>query len=72
MDKSENDTLAVSCVQPIRIFCETMMSSHHVSSVSRVTATTIKADLYDCIRAAEATKPTSFITAKSIASLQLW
>ena len=44
VDKSENDTLASSCVRPIRIFCETMMSSHHVSAASHVTATTIMAD----------------------------
>ncbi len=34
VDKSKNDTLAFSCVQPIRIFCETMMSPH-VSTLVR-------------------------------------
>ncbi len=35
VDKTENDALAFSCVQPICIFCETMMSSPHVSPLVR-------------------------------------
>jgi len=72
VDKSETDTLAVSSVQPIRIFCEAKTSSHHVSEASHVTATTITVDYVIVFVLQKLLKPTSFITAKSIASMQLW